>query len=228
MKEHKCDICGRMVKNKIKSHGYVLCYKHYNQFKKYGKFLDNNPRTMYDPNEIRVENGVAYISLYNKQMEKIAETMVDIQDLPKVQYTKWRMNCNGYVINNSKFNNGTKFMHREVLGCKEGKFVDHINHNKLDNRRSNLRIVTKSQNQMNCNYKGVNKRKDGRYYAHIKLNGKMLNLGIYIDKEEAYYARWYAEKILFKEYRYPKEKPFILKVRETEIEDYVNRKVQRL
>ena len=56
----------------------------------------------------------------------------------------------------------------------------------------------------------------------------MENFSVYIFKEEAYFARWYAETILFKEYRYPKEKPFILPDREKTIKEYVDRKVQRL
>ena len=81
---------------------------------------------------------------------------------------------------------------------------------------------------MNSNYKGVSSLNNGKYYAHIKINQKMLNLGVYTDEEEALFARWYAENIFFKEYRYPKEKPVILPDRERQIIEYVNRKVQRL
>ena len=56
----------------------------------------------------------------------------------------------------------------------------------------------------------------------------MINLGVYIFEEEALFARWYAEMLLFKEYRYPKEKPEILQDREKQIREYVGRKVQRL
>ena len=47
-------------------------------------------------------------------------------------------------------------------------------------------------------------------------------------KEEALYARWYAERILFKEFAYPKEEPDILDSRKLEIQELINRKVQRL
>ena len=81
---------------------------------------------------------------------------------------------------------------------------------------------------MNVNYKGVCKTKSNKFYAYIKINQKLLNLGTYVDEEEALYARWYAETLLFKEYRYPKEEPNILESRKEQIKDYVNRKVQRL
>ena len=152
--------------------------------------------------------------------------MIDTEDLSKVRYTKWKLSKSGYAMNSPKFSGSTKHMSREILGTDQ--FVDHINHNTLDNRKANLRIVTKSQNQMNVNYKGVTKTKSGTYYAHIKINQKMINLGVYVFEEEALFARWYAETILFKEYRYPKEKPIILPQREKQIMDYVDRKVQRL
>lgn len=211
---------------KIKSHGHIFCNKHYRQFKKYGKVLDNNPRTTMDRNEFHICGDVTYIDLYNKNCEVIAKTIIDTEDLDKVKYTKWKLSNSGYVMNTPKFSGSNKHLSRVVLNTNE--FVDHINHNTLDNRKSNLRIVTKSQNQMNVNYKGVSEMKSGKYMAYIKINGKTFNLGCYVDKEEAYFARWYAEIILFQSYRYPKEKPVILATREKQIKEYVNQKVQRL
>lgn len=200
----------------------MLCNKHYNQLKKYGKFLDNNPRTIYDKNEIRIDGDIAYMDIYNKNCDVIATTMIDIEDIPKVKYTKWKLSASGYVMNNLKFKGSNKHLSRVILNTNQ--FVDHINHNTLDNRKCNLRIVTKSQNQMNCNYKGVSYTKNNKWYAHIKLNQRMINLGVYVDKEEAYLARWYAEEMLFKEYRYPKEKPIVLANRDKQIKEYVIRR----
>ena len=81
---------------------------------------------------------------------------------------------------------------------------------------------------MNSNYKGVSVRKDGRYMAHIKKHGLMVNLGLYEDKEEAYWVRWYAERIVFNEFAYPKEEPFILDSHKEELKLLVEKKVQRL
>lgn len=126
-------------------------------------------------------------------------------------------------MNTPKFKGGNIHLSRVILDTDQ--FVDHINHDTLDNRKSNLRIVTKSQNQMNSNYKGITQRKDGKFYAHIKINQRMINLGVYVFEEEALYARWYAETKLFQEYRYPKEKPMILPDREQYIMEYVNKKL---
>ena len=78
--------------------------------------------------------------------------------------------------------------------------VDHINHNKLDNRKSNLRICTHQQNCMNVsdNVKGIHYDKSrNKWMAHIK--GK--NLGRFNTKEEAIEARKQAEMDYFGEYR---------------------------
>lgn len=224
MLEHKCEVCGRLHRKKLKADGKVVCNKHYKQFKKYGYFRDTSCRTQRDKNNITIIGDIAYIDLYDKQYNVIAQAIIDAEDVDKVKFIKWRKNCNGYVINHSHSN---EYIHRRVIN--HDGFVDHINGNRLDNRKCNLRPCTKSQNQMNVNYQGVYQYKDNlRWLAKIKLNQKQTHLGIFDYKEEALYARWIAEKILFKEFRYPKPEPNILEKRKPEIELLVRSKVQRL
>lgn len=221
-----CDICGRKMFRKIKSHGRIFCNKHYKQFKKYGKCLDNNPRTISDRNEYHINGDITYIDLYNKECEVIAQAIIDTEDLQKVKYVKWKLSNSGYVMNTPKTGSNLH-MSRIILGVNT--FVDHINHNTLDNRKKNLRIITKSQNQMNSNRKGVYLQKNGKFLAQIKINQKIIYLGVYVFEEEAYWARWYAETLIFKEYQYKwKEEPFILEDRKKQIKIYVEKKVQRL
>lgn len=227
MLEHKCDICGRPIKNKIRAHGYTLCNKHYKQLKKYGKFLDNNPRTLLDKNEYHIDGGITYIDLYDNKCNVVAKAIIDTEDLNKVKYTKWKLSKSGYAMNTPKFSGMSKHMSRVILGNTK-EFVDHINHNKLDNRKANLRIVTKSQNAMNSFHKGISQTKNKKFNAYIKINQKMINLGLYIFEKEALWARWYAEKLLFKDYAYPKEEPYILESRKQDIKEYIDKKVQRL
>lgn len=222
---YRCCVCGRQLFRKIKSYGKVYCNKHYNQLKKYGHAIDNNPRTPYDKNEIIVDGKVARVKLYDAQCNHVATAIIDAEDVNKIRYTKWKLSSSGYAANTPKFSGSNKHMHREILGTDQ--FVDHINHNTLDNRKCNLRIVTKAQNMMNSNFKGVSPN-GCKWYAHIRINQKMLNLGNYLDEEEALYARWYAEQVLFKEYAYPKPEPEILESRKSQIQEYVNHKVQRL
>lgn len=222
-----CSICKRISFRKTKYHGKIYCDKHYNQMKKHKHVLDTNPRTIYDFNEITVIGDTAYMYLYDRNNNIVATVLLDEKDIPLVRFTKWRLSASGYAMNNSKYNTSSPHMMSRVI-INTNQFVDHINHNTLDNRRMNLRVVNKSQNAMNSYYKGISLTNNGQYYAHIKKDQHILNLGVYADKEEALFARWYAEKLIFAEYAYPKEKPVILKDREQQIKDYVKRKAQRL
>jgi hypothetical protein len=87
-------------------------------------------------------------------------------------------------------------MHRFILGLipGDGKETDHINHDRSDNRRRNLRICTSSQNNANVNrrsdntsgYKGVYfNRRDGKYVAQISVNGRQIELGHFDIIEDA-------------------------------------------
>lgn len=221
-----CSVCGRLSVHKNKTHGTNYCNKHYNQFKKHGHTLDCNPRTPYDRNEIRIYNDVAEMDIYDIHNNIIATTIFDAEDISRVRYIKWKLSQSGYIMNTPKFKGSSQHLSRIIM--QTNQFVDHINHNALDNRKSNLRVVTKSQNQMNVNYKGVDTKPNGRFHARIKKNQNGIGLGTYTDEEEALFARWYAEQILFGEYAYPKPKPVILPDRELQIKQYVEKKVQRL
>lgn len=220
-----CKACGRLCFRKLKFNKQIYCNKHYKQMKNYGHNIDDNPRTPMDKNECYIDGEIGYIKIYDIKSNHIATAKVDAEDLRKVMFIKWKKSASGYAMNSSR-KGGNIHMSHIILNTDQ--FVDHINHDTMDNRKCNLRVVTKSQNQMNSNYKGVSKLPNGKYYAHIKKDGKMINLGVYIFEEEAYYARWYAEKIVFKEYRYPKPEPEILDNRKTQIQQYVCQKVQRL
>lgn len=80
-------------------------------------------------------------------------------------------------------------MHREILGLKRGdkRQGDHINHNTLDNRRSQIRIATQQQNKWNRkNAKGYTwHKRDCQYAAQIKVNGKHISLGYFDTPTEA-------------------------------------------
>jgi hypothetical protein len=79
-------------------------------------------------------------------------------------------------------------MHREIMNPPDGLIVDHIHHDTLDNRRSELRIVTYSQNSRNKNkeIKGFSKR-GNKYQVSISFteNGKRHNIyiGVYATEE---------------------------------------------
>ena len=86
----------------------------------------------------------------------------------------------------------TMQMHRLLTLCPKGLIVDHINHNGLDNRKSNLRIVTRmgnSQNRRNhglSQYAGVQWHEEtGKWRARIRIDGKDYSLGLHHSELEA-------------------------------------------
>jgi hypothetical protein len=123
--------------------------------------------------------------------------IVDDFDYEMLSKHSWCLDVGGgYAM--SRVNYKTMRMHRMILNPPNGLVVDHINRNKLDNRRSNLRIATTSQNMLNANRRSNNKSgfngvtystRDKRWVAQVKLNYKNILLGYFKDKEDAINAR---------------------------------------
>ena len=147
------------------------------------------------------EYGIGYTS-------KGEEFWFDLDDYDLIKGYNWYIDAQGYV----RTSNPGRRMHRIILGLKDKHvMVDHIHHKKFDNRKSELRIATGSQNQMNrdipsqnkSGFRGVSwhKNKNG-WIAQIGLNGKLKYLGIFKDINDAINARLEAEKYYFGEYNY--------------------------
>jgi len=104
-------------------------------------------------------------------------------------------------------------MHQVIMGTAEGKVIDHINHNCLDNRKANLRFVTVQQNTWNkrkqkgtssSQYKGVNLAKGRKKWrAQICCNGRKIHLGYFDDEKAAAMAYDAKAKELFGDYAAP-------------------------
>lgn len=123
--------------------------------------------------------------------------LVSAEDYENLNKYRWhKRSSDGYVARTEYINGTFKTirMHREVLYTPSGFVVDHINRNRLDNRRENLRVASRSQNTANSikpstntsGFKGVHYRKDqGRWRAFIRVNKKGISLGQYSTAEEA-------------------------------------------
>ena len=190
----KCKVKG--CNCKARSKGY--CSKHYAQILRYGKIS----RTKFDPNEIVEYDDYAEIVLYNKDCEEVARALIDLEDIDRIKDYKWRMNDRGYVLTDIKGTTKKIRLHRLIMDCPDDMVVDHINHNRLDNRKENLRVCTQHQNLMNKNSVGVtfDKRRN-KWYAQITYNYNHIFIGSFDTKEDAIKARRQAEIEYFGEYR---------------------------
>lgn len=137
--------------------------------------------------------------------------MVDDEDYDYLSQFNWfaRRDTNTfYASRNIILADGKKTstqMHREILGTKQGVFVDHKDRNGLNNQKSNLREVTNAQNSQNTGphvdsktgIKGVSfERTRNRWRVNIMLNGKNKNIGRFLTLDQAIEARNKADKAL--------------------------------
>ena len=111
------------------------------------------------------------IPVFNNKTNQEYKVKVDDDDFDKVNQFKWTFHSKGYVRSNKNV-----MMHHLIIGNKssEGLVVDHINQDKLDNRKENLRHASKSQNSQNTKrknklgYIGIFKNKSNKYKAKIR------------------------------------------------------------
>lgn len=140
-------------------------------------------------------------------------TVVDDQDHERAAKFNWQAQYSKTMNSYYAKKEGDQ-LHRFILGLDKSKlkYVDHINHNTLDNRRINLRIATPSQNSFNrkthatnkSGFKGVHWDKEARKWrASIRLYGKLINLGRFSTPELAHAAYCEAAIRLFGEYANP-------------------------
>ena len=130
------------------------------------------------------------------------EMMFDVADLETVSSHEWHIDSRGYP---RTYSNGSAVRLHRLLFCDipYGLVVDHINQNKLDNRRSNLRIVTRKENNQNIPVKSNNTsgvpgvffdKRARRWRAQISRDGKSTYIGIFDCFDDAVVARKEAEK----------------------------------
>lgn len=129
-----------------------------------------------------------------------------LEDWEEVTKWSWSVDPRGYLA--ATVNRRHETLHNFLMKPSKGLVVDHINGDKLDNRRTNLRICTPRQNSFNScvsknnklGVKGVSLTPHGRYRARIMVNRKEIRLGHFEKIEDAIAARKKAEKKYFGEY----------------------------
>jgi hypothetical protein len=169
--------------------------------------IQNEFRALSKPDPVP---GALWIPLRNRHSKVTACALIDREDAELAAVT-WHRNNEGYAVR-CKWQNGhvaTVYLHRVILGAPPGVEVDHVNRDRLDNRRCNLRLATRSQNARNSKrnkrntsgFKGV--RFDGRaagWRAGVGFEGKLYPLGLFDTPEEAAFAYDFAATALHGEF----------------------------
>lgn len=110
-------------------------------------------------------------------------TKIDDEDYEWVIKSSWH-NKDGYA-HSRVTGAGSMSMHRELINAPQGMDVDHIDGDKLNNQKHNLRLATRSQNKVNSKlyknntsgYRGVYLKESGRYEAKVGINRRQISLG---------------------------------------------------
>jgi hypothetical protein len=139
--------------------------------------------------------------------------IVDDEDFEWLNQWKWQLSWNGYAIRHKhirlglhKYTSEIVRMHRLINKTPLGNLTDHINRDKLDNRKINLRNANKSINSINRDRPSNNKsgirgvywdKFNNKWRAELKINGIKKSLGRFFDKRDAVLARKEAERIYY-------------------------------
>lgn len=135
--------------------------------------------------------------------------ILDDEDYDWFVHWKWSTSGTGYAYRHEAKGGIQRYiwLHREILNAPLEFEVDHVNRDKLDNRRCNLRLATQSQNVQNrapyasktSIFKGVHLRLN-RWEARITLNRKTVSVGRFLTQREAALAYNDAAAMYFGEF----------------------------
>lgn len=149
------------------------------------------------------------IPIYTSKQPNLC-ALVDPEDAELVSRYRWNAHFRPWTTYAATVRDRkTLFMHRLIAVPGNGQVVDHINHDGLDNRRSNLRLCSNVENMRNragapslnlSGFLGVETREGGRFRACLWKNGKRLIVGSFGTPEEAARARDEAAKVHFGEF----------------------------
>lgn len=159
---------------------------------------------IYEKNGIKWKNEYFYnedhvvIKISKEETEESYNVLIDKDDFDKVKQGQWYIRTKRkdthlkdiIEVLWTKKEEGKQInyqIHQLILNTKFSNIVvDHINENRLDNRKSNLRITNNIVNSFNCKRKGYSYDKvNDKYRASIKINYKELKLGRYNTELEA-------------------------------------------
>lgn len=196
----KCD-CGNtiiVVGNKLQNGGRKTC----------GCYLNKNRENIFTRKKNRYVFSQIGVEVYDENGRSF---IIDYDDYDKVKNAYWGVNKNNYVYGGIR-RNGKKEcigIHRYLVDEYSSNFIDHINGDRTDNRKINLRIVDSSQNAQNTPVRIDNKsgvtgvfwyEPHQKWISYININKKRISLGHYSNFVDAVKARYNAMIKYYGEY----------------------------
>lgn len=183
-----CVVCGE--KKSASFDGLPYCKKHWLRMYTHGttELLERKSKNKYD-----ISGNIAICKTVKGEC-----FLLDKEDVERCLKYTWCYDPRGYLA--ATTGSGIhQVLHRFVLGLQDydGNVVDHINGNKGDNRKINLRVCNPHENGRNLKkkknnksgYPGVEITKAGTFFATLMINGKSIGLGTYKTFDEAKEAR---------------------------------------
>lgn len=128
-------------------------------------------------------------------------TLVDDSDYDLLVKHRW-CSTKGYAV--SRIKGEVTLMHRVIMGARKGQVCDHVNHNRLDNRRSNLRLCSygeNSRNRIHGELKGITfVKRLNKWQSQITVDYKNIYLGLFPSPKDAQSAYKNASILYHKEF----------------------------
>ncbi|HEY7824779.1 MAG TPA: HNH endonuclease [Acidimicrobiia bacterium] len=202
MTRHACTIPGCDVRDHRIVRGY--CQKHYARWLRYG---DPNHKPVRPVRPVKIVDGVGVVELTRGR-----SAIIDAADAEEVGRYNWHVVIDGHRAYARSTLGGSTLtgLHSFLMVPPDGMVVDHIDHDGLNNRRNNLRLVTPHQNSMNqrpnrgtsSKHRGVTRRTEGSggWVAQIQVDGKNNYLGYFHSERDAALAYDEAAREAFGEY----------------------------
>lgn len=195
--DRKCSVCGGEFSCSF--NGVDYCNKHYLRM-----YL--NGTTKLKPYKTKNSYSVVGDVAYGKTTKGIS-FMIDVEDLERCKKHTWCRDPRGYFV--ATINKKVVTIHRYIFNMNTDDLsdihIDHINGDRSDNRKVNLRKCSSLENSRNIKvksnntsgYPGIRISPNGRFIARIMVNRKEIFLGTYDTIEDAIKVRVEAESKYF-------------------------------